>query len=509
MRARCLTVLLTGLLLAAATHAADGAGDWPQLAGDPGRTSGVEQGVAPPFRARWIWCGPEQTLRNRDSQAGWTDDIGPRQQQGPRYPLPESVGFTFSGAVTPVAADGRVFIGDMEGKVYAIDLDDGRTLWTSANPGGTAASAAVADGVVVVTSLTGAITGYDAATGRHLWRHELAKAVTCAPLVVGGTAYAGGHDGKVYAIDLKSGTGRWTADLGAPIVGGMCGDAQSVYVGAEDMWFYRLDAASGEVKARTRLNGQSFRMEYPVLADGRLFVQTVQPIVVGSEYVMEEVMADSEDMEVEQDNILRWLQGDTNAGRWRDASPAWKHLYVLDAQTLAEPYTVPNGPADGCGNPCPPPAVAPDGRVLTWFKTRFPTLTKVGSFGTRQSMDISAIDLATGRRLPIDNGRLSGTGGETDNLFALTVGGPYLYLRQTFRGTKVIDLRDSRYHMIQAGVWDRDGGRWPADVVYVPQGALPNTPQAPLAGRPAVVIAGENLLIAEPFCVTCIEHSPN
>jgi hypothetical protein len=72
---------------------------------------------------------------------------------------------------------------------------------------------------------------------------------------------------------------------------------------------------------------------------------------------------------MDQTNILRWLAGDTDAGRWPDASPAWKHLFALRKTDLSEAFTVPDGPADGCGSPAPPPVVDSRGRVLTWFRT--------------------------------------------------------------------------------------------------------------------------------------------
>jgi hypothetical protein len=109
-------------------------------------------------------------------------------------------------------------------------------------------------------------------------------------------------------------------------------------------------------------------------------------------------------------------------------------------------------------------------------------------------MDISAIDPVTGLRVPIDNGRLSGTTGESDNLFALSAGGPFLYLRQRFRGTKVIDLERSTAHAIQAALRSQDGGNWLADVVYRDTRGLPCHSQPALAGREAVVIAGDKEL---------------
>jgi hypothetical protein len=484
-----------------------GDSDWPQFARDSSRTAHAQRGVPPPYRARWIWCGPQQTLRNKAANAAWPDDLALGTKGGVDYPMPDTVPFTFAGRAQPVVADGKVFIGDLDGKVYGLSLDDGRTLWVAENPGGTCAALAVAGDVVIATAIPGGMTAFEVATGRPRWRIETAKAITGAPLVIGGKVFSGCHDGRVYAVAASNGKRVWTsANLGASIVGELCGDANAIYVGAENMFFHKLDIATGAVIAKTRLNGQSFRLLHPVLHDGLLFVQTVQPICVGSEYVMENVRHDSPDISTEQTNILRWLSGDTNGGQWRDASPAWKHLFVLRAEDLRESFTVPNGPADGCGSPAPPPVIDADGRVLAWFKTAHPTLTAKGSFGTKYSMDISAIDLKTGLRAPIDNGHLSGTTGESDNLFALSSGGSLLYLRQRFRGTKVIDLQRSTSHLIQAAIRTRDGGTWPADVVYRERGGLPRCTQPSLNGREAVVIAGDKLLFAEEYGVTCVEH---
>ena len=52
----------------------------------------------------------------------------------------------------------------------------------------------------------------------------------------------------------------------------------------------------------------------------------------------------------------------------------------------------------------------------------------------------------------------------------------------------------------------RDGGTWLADVVYRDRGGLPRPSQPALAGREAVVIAGDKLLFAEEYAITCVEH---
>jgi hypothetical protein len=481
--------------------------DWPQLAHDSARTAHASQGVPAPYRARWIWFGPALTLRNRAANPAWPDDLAVGTKVGFDYPTPEKVSFTLAGRAQPVVAKGRVFFGDMDGKIYAVNADDGQTVWVGENPGGTCAALAVVGDVVVAGSIFGGLTGFDVGDGRARWHFATPKAITSAPLALGEKVFIGCHDGRLYAVTAVSGKLLWTSEnLGASIVGDIGGETGAIYAGAENMFFHKIDSSTGKVVAKTRLNGQSFRLLYPVIHNGLIFVQTVQPICVGSEYVMEDVMRDSPNIATEQTNILHWLSGDTNNGKWRDASSAWKHLFALRTSDLSEAFTIPNGPADGCGMPAPPPVIDGVGRPLAWFKTAHPTLTAKGSFGTRYSMDISAIDTTTGFRVPIDNGRLGGTTGESDNLFALSSGGSLLYLRQRFRGTKVIDLQQSSSHLIQAAIRTRDGGTWLADVVYRDRGGLPRSSQPALGGREAVVIAGDKLFFAEEYGVTCVEH---
>src|SRR6185369_2158601 len=121
--------------------------DWPQLQMNAQRTGRTADSVAPPYRARWIWLGPAQTLRNKDSVAGWPDDLTTRA--GYSYPLPASVTFTIAESAQPVLSSNRVYVGTMDGNAYAISDNDGATLWSASISGGTIAPAAVAGTVVI------------------------------------------------------------------------------------------------------------------------------------------------------------------------------------------------------------------------------------------------------------------------------------------------------------------------------------------------------------------------
>ena len=316
-----------------------------------------------------------------------------------------------------------------------------------------------------------------------------------------------------------AGTGReeWVSPrLGPAIQGGLAAADGRVFTGTEDMVVHALALADGRELASHPVRGQSFRMLWPVVYGGRVWVSTVMTPLTGSEYIGEantgsSLFADSPSLGEEQDNLVRWLAGDTAAGRWPDAGRDWRRLFALAVEDLSEPFVIPAAPADGVGVPAHPPVVDQRGRVLAYFKTHHPRLTApVGAvFGTRESVDIAAIDPATGRRVPIDNGHLANLWPwETDNLYGLSVAGSQLWLRQNFRGTQVLDLDASAGRGVTAEIRSRDGGVFNFDVVYKEIGRPVRTPQTPTLGRTAPAIVGGRVFLAEEWGVTVLEHRP-
>jgi len=461
--------------------------------------------VPPPFRARWIWMGPAKTLRNKDSQAGWPDDLTARS--GYSYPILASVPFTIADSVQPVLASGRIFVGTLDGGAYGIDANDGATLWTGSIPGGTVVSAAVSGSMVVFATVTGKVYGLRTSDGTQAWVYDSGRSFTGAPCLAGSWVVVADHGGYVTALDPATGSAQWRTRLAAPVHGGLASDGTSVFVGAENLSLYKLALSNGAMQASHGVRGQSFRMLWPMVFGGRVYAHTCATPIIGSEYIMESLMANSADLAAEEANIARWLTGDTNGGQWPDAGADWKHIFALNTSDLSEPFTVLAGPADGVGCPSHPAIVDNSNRVLTYFKTRYPKLTKISAFGTNYSIDVAGVNTTNGHRIPIDNGHLANPWPwETDNLYGMSVGGTYLWLRQNFRGTQMINLADSSARGVTAEVRNRDGGMFNFDVVYKDQ--MPTigvTQNAPL-GRTAPIISGARVYIAENFGITAIEH---
>jgi outer membrane protein assembly factor BamB len=496
--------LALAVMLAAAgpTHAAD----WPQLQMNATRTGRTTDSVAPPYRARWIWCGPTQTLRNMNSVAGWPDDLTTRS--GYSYPIPSSVSFTIAETVQPVLSSNRLFIGTMDGNAYAIDDFGGSNLWNASISGGTVASAAVAGSIVLFCSVPGTVYGLRTSDGSQAWTFSCKKALTAAPCVNGTTAYVADHGGNVYAINTSNGSQIWTHRVAAPVLGSIAVDATSVYVPAENMFVYALNTSDGAIRASHRVIGQSFRYEWPVVFSNFVWVTSCGTPIIGSEYIMESMMADSTDLANEESNIARWLTGDSNGGRWTDAGSDWRHVFALRTSDLTEPFTILAGPADGVGLPTCPVVVDNQNRVLTYFKTRYPTFTKLGgTFGTAYSIDLCAVNMSNGYRVGIGNGSLSNPWPwETDNLYGLSIAGNLLWCRQNFRGTKQFDVVNSTHRGVTAEIRNRDGGVFNFDVVYKDTGNPTGTSQDGMQARIAPIVVGSRVYYTESWSLVALEH---
>jgi hypothetical protein len=416
---------------------------------------------------------------------------------------------TFAEGMQPVHAAGVLYALDQEGCAYAINTSDGTTRWVAQNPGGSVNSPAIVGDRLICASVSGRVTALSLADGKEIWALETARTITGSPAAVNQTIYIANHGGYVYSINAVDGKVNWTTRIGGPCIGGLAADESGCYLGGEDKFFYAFDAADGQVRARVQLVGQGFRLLWPVVHRGKVLVQVVGTVCVGSEHVFDDVLESGQQPEQEDRNIRRWLSGDNNGGKWAWASPDLKHLYVLDSRTLRELYTVPNGPSEGCGTPADPPVIDNSDRALLWWRTKFPTFTSnKPSFGTRFTLDISAMDPATGQRVPIANGRYADQGAETDNAFAFSVGGDVLFLRQRFRGTHAINLRTSDHCLVQVASRSRDGGHWPAPISYVASGNVnTRTPGRADATRTAPSVSPTMIFFAEPYCITCVESA--
>lgn len=494
------------------------AGDWPQLQQNAQRLGRTADSVAPPYRTRWFWAGTNLTLQNQASvitNRSRSDALIPAWSNTyVSYPLPAQASFTISGLVQPVVAQGRVFTGTMEGDAFAIETQGGSTQWSAPIPGGTLVSPAVEGDIVVFAGVTGVVYGLDAATGARRWSVPTRRALTAAPCIDNGRTFVADHGGWVYGIETARGRLRWQTRLPAPVLGGIASQSNRVFVGAENLVMYALDAATGSIQTQCQVRGQSFRMLWPVVWSNFVFAHSMTTPRTGSEDLLDATLLAASpngytpaNLALEETNILKYLTGDTNA--FADASVDWQRVFAIRLTDFTMPFVVRALPADGCGTPAAPVVVDRQGRVLTYFPSKYGTLTPKAGWGSTNFIDISALNLENGRRQLIDNGQRANVWTwEADNLYAMTVAGDWLWLRQDFRGTHAVNLTNSAVRDVQAEVRNRDGGFFLWDCVYTATDPQPLPAQTPVLGRTSPAIAGDLIFIAENYGIVAIEHAP-
>lgn len=117
----------------------------------------------------------------------------------------------------PVAADGKVFVMDADGRVSALDARSGGQLWrTSTNPGDNkrdklafGGGMAYADGKLYVSSGYREVMQMDARTGAVGWRTKTSESIHGAPTVSGGRVFVISLDNTLLTFDAASGAASW------------------------------------------------------------------------------------------------------------------------------------------------------------------------------------------------------------------------------------------------------------------------------------------------------------
>jgi len=354
---------------------AQGSNDWPQLQHDAQRTGYTPEEVQPPYTYLWKW-----------------NEV------------------PFASRTQPVVAGGRLFIGGLDGVLYARDARTGAPVWSFATAGPIRHSAAVYNGRVFFGSHDGKVYALDAARGTLCWQFQTGAGVATAPAVANDTVYIGSTDGVFYALNTSNGSAHWRYDVGVPILtsAALSVDGNTVYFGAEDIAAYALDAASGALRWRTRLQGQSLADRWPV-AVGNSVIYRSQPLRFFHRLLHEGDDVMDEAGTVDPNWAADWSKVRPRIVNLLTRYPDRQTFFVLDTATgaLRGPapvlYTYGNGDSPG------PPTVRGE-EIYTLYRARHSIHHDAGSVHvtTRydsalgrmdvRTLDITGLTLAPGER---------------------------------------------------------------------------------------------------------------
>jgi outer membrane protein assembly factor BamB len=217
----------------------------------------------------------------------WSTELEPLPSGG--WFSPASFAALYS---TPAAAGNMVFAGSYlltgsaeRGRIFGLNAETGAIVWTYPARGALDAtiigSIAAADGVVYAGATDHKIYALNAATGEKKWEFTTGDQVWAGPVVSGGVVYAGSFDKKLYALDAATGAEKWHYETDGAIAAPALVFNNVVYVGSYNRHFYAMDATTGMVKWDF-IAGNGF-WATPVIAANTLYI----PCLDGKVYVVE------------------------------------------------------------------------------------------------------------------------------------------------------------------------------------------------------------------------------
>ena len=179
---------------------------------------------------------------------------------------------------SPAVADGKVYVGSDDGRVRAY-LASGAEVWSNVTGGPVKSSPAVADGIVFFGSLDGYVYAWNATNGNEIWRFWTACPIYSSPAVSGGRVFIGASDGRVYALSV---TGRyeWHFDAGENVSSSPAVADGRVFVGSDNGKAYALNETNGNI-IWSNSTGDAVKSS-PAIANGRVFIGSMN----GSVYAL-------------------------------------------------------------------------------------------------------------------------------------------------------------------------------------------------------------------------------
>jgi len=168
---------------------------------------------------------------------------------------------------SPLAIGETLYLGTDTGKVVALRTSDGSIRWRFGSPGAIKASPSFHDGRLFVADYQGSLFALHAGSGKPAWRTNTTRVPPfgeggffSSPAIGFGRVYAARDDGTVFALDERTGKVDWSfatggAVYGSPAVARVPGTPPSVYIGSENGTFYALDARTGKPRWRYRVGG--------------------------------------------------------------------------------------------------------------------------------------------------------------------------------------------------------------------------------------------------------------
>lgn len=212
----------------------------------------------------------------------------------------------------------RVYISDLDGKVYALNLETGKKIWEFKTESGFTSSPAVRDGLIFIGDYDGTFYCLDKKgqlkwkhvteaeinssanffkdnvlfgsqdatlyclnmqTGKLQWSFQIEDQIRCSPTVVENRCFVAGCDARLHIIDLDLGKGLTAVDIDGPTMVTPAVVGESTYFGTEQGTAFSVNWKTAKKNWDVRIDerGDSIRSS-PAIAE----INGKQAMIFGS-----------------------------------------------------------------------------------------------------------------------------------------------------------------------------------------------------------------------------------
>ena len=151
---------------------------------------------------------------------------------------------------TPAIAQGMVFAGSNDKKIYAIDMETKKHRWNYTTGGSIFSSPSVVNGVIFFGSRDNKVYALDSSNGNLKWSTKTGDWVRSSPAVFDNKVFAGSNDNSIYALNADNGDVIWkypaTGRVGSPLAG----VRGTIYAGSDDGTIYAIGTGDGKLVAK-------------------------------------------------------------------------------------------------------------------------------------------------------------------------------------------------------------------------------------------------------------------
>ncbi len=178
---------------------------------------------------------------NAESQGVSQSDLAPPLKPLWEFEVPKGA---FES--TPIIVGDRVFIGDMDGELFCLQLSDGKVIWKAESESGYRASPAYREGLVVIGDYDGWVHAFDAKTGKELWKYETGAPIDSGANFFEDLVLVTSEDGNLYALELRTGSLAWKYETGDQLQSSPTVARGRTFLGGCDGQLHCVDLTTGK-----------------------------------------------------------------------------------------------------------------------------------------------------------------------------------------------------------------------------------------------------------------------